>query len=66
MHVGTNNAEREGTPGITDNYRRLICTMKEVSGILPIIGARGNTTRTADEWSSTNCQKGIGFVVKRR
>ena len=54
----------------TDKYGRLICTLKEVrvwhigvSGILPIIDGRGNITRTAEELSSTDYQKGIGFVV---
>ena len=44
MHVGTNNAEKEGTTAIIEKYRKLVCTLKGVrvgqivlSGILPII-----------------------------
>ena len=48
VHVGTNNAEKEGTSVIVGKYRMLIKTIKEarvgqivVSGILPIMGGRG-------------------------
>ena len=47
VHVGTNNAEKEGTSAIVGKYRRLIKTLKEarvgqivLSGILPIMGGR--------------------------
>ena len=29
VHVGTNNAEKEGTPAIVGKYRRLVKTLKE-------------------------------------
>ena len=48
VHVGTNNADKEGTSAIVGKYRRLIKTFKEarighiaLSGILPITGGRG-------------------------
>ena len=48
MHVGTNNAETEGTSAIVGKYRRLAETLKEarigqivLSGILPVMGGRG-------------------------
>jgi len=47
-HVGTTNAEKEGTTAIIDKYRTLVCTLKEIrigqivlSGILPIMGGSG-------------------------
>ncbi|KAI0239012.1 hypothetical protein LSAT2_010238 [Lamellibrachia satsuma] len=52
VHVGTNNAEKEGTSAIVGKYRRLIKTLKEarvgqivLSGILPIMGGRGEENR---------------------
>ena len=51
VHVGTNNAE-EGMSAIVGKYRRLINTLKEarvgqivLSGILPIMGGRGEEYR---------------------
>ena len=48
MHMGTNNAEKEGTSAIVGKYRRLVKTLKEarvgqivLSGILPVMGGRG-------------------------
>ena len=48
VHVGTNNAKKEGTSAIVGKYRRLIKTLKGprvgqivLSGILPIMGGRG-------------------------
>ena len=56
VHVGTNNAEKEGTSAIVGKYKRLIKTLKEarvgqivLSGILPIMGGRG------EEYS--NCRR---------
>ena len=56
VHVGTNNAEKEGTSAIVGKYKRLIKTLKEarvgrivLSGILPIIGGWG------EEYS--NCRR---------
>ena len=44
MHVGTNNAEKEGTSAIVGMYRRLVKTLKEtqigqivLSLILPVM-----------------------------
>ena len=52
VHVGTNNADKEGTSAIIGKYRRLIKTLKEarvgqivLSGILPIMGGRGEEYR---------------------
>ena len=48
VHVGTNNAEKEGTSAIVGKYRRLIKKLKDAPvgqivllGILPITGGRG-------------------------
>ena len=48
VHIGTNNAEREGTTSIIRKYRQLARTVKEtrfeqiiLSGILPVIRSRG-------------------------
>ena len=56
VHVGTNNAEKEGTSAIIGKYKRVIKTLKEarvgqivLSGILPIMGGRG------EEYS--NCRR---------
>ena len=47
VHVGTNNADREGMTGITQKYRELVRKLKQtrasqitISGILPIMGGR--------------------------
>ena len=52
LHVGTNNADKEGASAIIGKYRRLIKTLKEarvgqivLSGILPIMGGRGEEYR---------------------
>ena len=52
VHVGTNNAEKDGTSAISGKYRRLIKTLKEarvgqivLSGILPVMGDRGEEFR---------------------
>ena len=75
VHVGTNNAEKEGTSAIACKYRRLIKTLKEarvgqivLSGILPIVGGRGEEYRNCRRMAiNTQVQKvcmeeGIGFV----
>ena len=45
VHVGTNNADKEGTTAIVDKYRKLLKKTKEarvghiiLSGILPVFG----------------------------
>ena len=47
VHVGTNNADKEGTTAIVDKYRNLLKKTKEarvgqviLSGILPVFGNR--------------------------
>ena len=47
VHVGTNNADKEGTTAIVDKYRNLLKKTKEarvrqiiLSGILPVFGKR--------------------------
>ena len=47
VHIGTNNAEKEGTTAIVDKYRKLLKKTKEarveqinLSGILPVFGNR--------------------------
>ena len=75
VHVGTNNAEKEGTSAIVGKYRRLIKTLKEarvrkivLSGILPIMGGRGEEYRNFRRMAiNTQVQKvcmeeGVGFV----
>ena len=65
VHVGTNNAEREGTTAIVRKYRQLVRTLKQtrveqviLSGILPVIGRRGHRYR--------NCQaRAINMLVQK-
>ena len=52
VHVGTNNADMEGTTRIVQRYRQLVGKLKKtrveqiiLSGILPVIGGRGATYR---------------------
>ena len=56
VHVGTNNVEREGTTAIVRKYRQLVRTLKQtrfeqviLSGILPVMGRRGNKYRNCRE-----------------
>ena len=75
VHVGTNNADKEGTSAIIGKYRRLIKTLKVarvgqivLSGILPIMGGRGEEYRNCRRMAiNTQVQKvcmeeGVGFV----
>ena len=75
VHVGMNNAKKEGTSAIVGKYRRLIKTLKEarvgqivLSGILPIMGGRGEEYRNCRRMAiNTQVQKvcmeeGVGFV----
>ena len=65
VHVGTNNADREGTTGITQKYRELVRKLKQtrasqitISGILPIMGGRQQRYR--------NCKRmAINALVKQ-
>ena len=52
VHVGTNNADRDGTTKIVQIYRELVETLKKkrveqiiLSGILPVMRGRGATYR---------------------
>ncbi|RUQ96635.1 hypothetical protein, partial [Labedella endophytica] len=52
VHVGTNNADKEGTIGIVQKFRQLVRKLKQtrvgqiiLSGILPVMGGRGQTYR---------------------
>ena len=56
LHIGTNNAEREGTTAIVRKYRQLVRRAKQtwveqiiLSGILLVMGSRGQGYR--------NCQR---------
>ena len=75
VHVGTNNAEKEGTTAIIEKYRKLICTLKGVrvgqivlSGILPIMGNRGKYNKNCRRMAINTLlhklcmEEGIGFV----
>ena len=67
VHVGTNNAEKEGTSVTVGKYRSLIKTLKEarirqivLSGILSVIGGRGQ--------EHVNCRSAINtkYVWRRK
>ena len=65
VHVGTNNAESEGTTAIIRKYRNLVRTLKQtrveqviLSGFLPVIGRRGHRYR--------NCRRmAINMLVEK-
>ena len=61
MHVGTNDAEKEGTSAIIGKYSRLIKTLKKarigqivLSGILLIMGGGVRNIGTVGGWRSTH------------
>ena len=61
MHMGTNNAEKEGTSAIVGKYRRLEKALKEtlighivLSGILPVMGGSGQEYRDSRRMVSTH------------
>ena len=72
MHVGTNNADREGTTRIVQRYRQLVGKLKKtkdeqtiLKGILPVMGATyGNCKRVAtNALLEQICEEeGVGFV----
>ena len=75
VHVGTNNADREGTTRIVQRYRQLVGKPKKtrveqiiLSGILPVIGGRGATYRNCKRMAinalvEQMCEEeGVGFV----
>ena len=65
VHVGTNNAEKEGTSAIIGKYRRLIKIFKKarigqivLSGILPVMGRRDEEKRNCRRMAiNTQVQK---------
>ena len=75
FHVGTNNAEKEGTSATVGKYRSLVKTLKDarigeivLSGILPGMGGRGEEYRNSRRMTlNTQVRKvyveeGVGFV----
>ena len=59
VHVGTNNADTEGTTRIVQRYRQWVGKLKKtrveqiiLSGILPVIGGREQPIETARGWQS--------------
>ena len=75
VHVGTNNADREGTTRIVQRYRQLVGKLKKtrveqiiLSGILPVIGGRGVTYRNCKRMAinalvEQMCEEeGVGFL----
>ena len=75
VHVGTNNADKEGTTAIVDKYRNLLKKTKEararqiiLSGILPVFGNRIDGYRNSKRMATNGMMKRIckeedvGFV----
>ena len=87
VHVGTNNAEREDTTAIVRKYRQLVSRAKQtrveqiiLSGILPVMGSRGQGYRRMDIKTLVQqlcreekvgfvdliCTRGMGFILVER
>ena len=75
VHVGTNNADRDGTTRIVKRYRELVETLKKtrveqiiLSGILPVLRGRGTTFRNCKRMAINGLleqmceEEGVGFV----
>ena len=75
IHVGTNNADREGTTRIVQGYRQLVGKLKKtrveqiiLSGMLPVMGGRGVAYRNCKRMAinvlvEQMCEEeGVGFV----
>ena len=75
VHVGTNNADRDGTTWIVKRYRELVEKLKKtsveqiiLSGILPVMRGRGVTYRNCKRMAinallEQMCEEeGVGFV----
>ena len=75
VHVGTNNADRDGTTRIVKRYRELVETLKKtrveqiiLSGILPVMRGRGTTFRNCKRMAINGLleqmceEEGVGFV----
>ena len=60
VHVGTNNADKEGTTAIVEKYRNLLKKTKQarvgqiiLSGMVPVFGNRIQDTEIRSGWQST-------------
>ena len=75
VHVGTNNADRDGITRIVKRYRELVETLKKtrveqiiLSGILPVMRGRGTTFRNCKRMAINGLleqmceEEGVGFV----
>ena len=74
VHIGTNNADKEGTTAIVDKYRTLLKKTKEarveqiiLSGIIPVfdnrIGGYRNPKRMAiNGMVKRFCKEDVGYV----
>ena len=75
VHVGTNNADKEGTTAIVKKYRDLLKRTKQarvgqiiLSGILPVIGSRNQGYRNSRRMSINSLvqqlckEEDVGFV----
>ena len=66
VHVGTNNADKDGTTRIVKRYRELVQII--LSGILPVMTGRGTTFRNCKRMAinallEQMCEEeGVGFV----
>ena len=75
VHVGTNNADKEGTTAIVDKYRNLLKKTKEarvgqviLSGILPVFGNRIDGYRNSadgDQRDDEAALQGRGCGIRR-
>ena len=71
VHIGTNNADKEGTTAIVDKYRKLLKKTKEarveqiiLSGILPVFGNRIDGYRNSKRMAINGMVS--GFARRRR
>ena len=66
VHVGTNNADKEGTTAIVEKYKNLLKMTKQaragqiiLSGILPVLETGSRDTGTRRGWQSTEWWSGL-------
>ena len=71
VYLGTNSAEREGTTAIVRKYRQLVRKAKQtwveqiiLSGILPVMGSRGQGYRNYWRMAINTLVQQLGFVGK--
>ena len=74
VHIGTNNADKEGTTAVLDTYRKLLKKTKEarveqiiLSGILPVFGNRIDGYRNSKRMAINGmvkrlCKEEVGYV----